>query len=238
MVDVTDGRRGRVRTGHGCPSPRRAARLTDEQKEFSKAHLRLCAIVARKMSRKCPAVSLEDFYQASFVGLADAIKGFDEAAGVKFESYADRRMVGECLDMMRAEGPIRVTRKGQAELKAAGEMLRCFSLDDDRRSSDGRAARSDWRAKDLIPDDTPAPDAGAESGDNFDAWLRGLDRDEQYIVREYVVNGKTMKQIGFDLDLSESRVSQKYMAIIARLRERAQDPRYRMLADYRQLATA
>lgn len=49
--------------------------------------------------------------------------------------------------------------------------------------------------------------------------LRGLSQRERLLILGYYIEGQTMKQIGRDLDLSESRVSQMHSRLLEQLRE-------------------
>lgn len=221
----------RPKAQNGHTSDRKKARLTDEQRDFAEENLPICGIIAKKIAKKCPYIPEDDFHQAAFEGLADAVKGFEESKGVQFASYADRRVVGACLDMMREDGTIRIPRRNR------GEGVRFVSISRTLHFTDaGDSVEVEDR---LLPaDEEPTPAESAESSDAFEAWLRGFNAAERHIVREYVVNGTTMKRIGADLGLSESRVSQMFASILERLRERSNDPRYRLLSGYRRLASA
>lgn len=62
----------------------------------------------------------------------------------------------------------------------------------------------------------PVLDAGRM--DFIRTVTRGLNKSERIIFLQYYVEGDTMKQIGKQLDLSESRVSQMHSAVIDRMR--------------------
>lgn len=59
--------------------------------------------------------------------------------------------------------------------------------------------------------------------DAFRGLIRGCNRTERLLLIGYYWQGRTMKEIGADLDLSESRVSQLHSDILDRLRERLTD---------------
>jgi RNA polymerase sigma factor for flagellar operon FliA len=60
--------------------------------------------------------------------------------------------------------------------------------------------------------------------------LRGLTQVERLIVIGYYLEGRTMKEIGADLELSESRVSQLHSQILPRLAERLKHRREELFA--------
>jgi len=60
-----------------------------------------------------------------------------------------------------------------------------------------------------------------EANENFNAMLSGFSTQEKLVLFLYYSEELTMKQIGMQLELSESRVSQMHSAIISRLRDKA-----------------
>lgn len=231
MVATSSKRRanGEVHTYPGAVSPRRAAKLTDEQRDFAERYLWLCDLKAKRFAAKCPYIDEDEFYQAAFQGLADAVKGFDSGRKVKFESYADRRVIGACVDLMRESGTIRTPRSKRKN------PLYCESIDREYRDSkeNASATHGDESYGEFIlpPANVPPPGTEMESDDSFEAWLRGLTAVEKFVMRSYYgAVPMTMKQIGYHVDLSESRVSQLHDAILERLRYVATFPRYRELA--------
>jgi RNA polymerase sigma factor for flagellar operon FliA len=79
-------------------------------------------------------------------------------------------------------------------------------------------AFKDVRQADLVADlRGEDPVAPAQRRDLMRLTLRGLNQNERLIVIGYYYEQLTMKQIGAQLQLSESRVSQMHSAILARL---------------------
>lgn len=231
MVATSSRRRanGEVHTYPGAVSPRRAAKLTDEQRDFAEQYLWLCDLKAKRFAAKCPYIDKEEFYQVAFEGLADAVKGFDPGEGVKFETWADRRIIGACLDMMRASGTIRTPRSRRKDPHRCVSIHSRFGRYNDAVIADEICIGGDGYTPVL--DSTPPPGMEMESDDCFEAWLRGLTAVEKFVMRSYYgAVPMTMKQIGYHVDLSESRVSQMHDAILERLRYVATFPRYLELA--------
>lgn len=202
--------------------------MTDGQRDDSEKYLHICRMKARKYSDRCRYISGRDFFQNAFLGLADAVKGYDESKGYPFEAYAERRMNGACIDLMRGDGLIRIPRT------CRGEEVGYVSLGSRPRDSDD--AMESWV---LPPADLPPVGSELESMDTFDGWLRGMTDAERFIVEKYYGPEEwTMRRIGDHIGLTEGAVSLKHKAILARLRERARHPTYRDLAGYRKFATA
>lgn len=72
---------------------------------------------------------------------------------------------------------------------------------------------------DEISDHTPKhPWFNIANMDLLRNAMRGFNKHERLIVIGYLVEGDTMKQIGKQLDLSESRISQMYTGLLPRMR--------------------
>lgn len=67
------------------------------------AHVGLARYLARRRSRAIPAhVDVDDLVSYAVEGLIDAVDRFDPARGVKFETFATRRIHGAITDGLRA----------------------------------------------------------------------------------------------------------------------------------------
>ncbi|MEO6991364.1 MAG: FliA/WhiG family RNA polymerase sigma factor [Candidatus Baltobacteraceae bacterium] len=73
------------------------------REEIIHRHLHLVKYVAGRISVNLPPnVELNDLVNDGVVGLIDAIEKYDDARGVKFETYAITRIHGAILDALRA----------------------------------------------------------------------------------------------------------------------------------------
>ena len=81
--------------------------------------------VADKMKERLPHnVDVEELQASAAAGLLDAIRRFDPARGVKFESYAPHRMRGWILDDLRAKDWVpRLTRARSNRVEQALQKL-------------------------------------------------------------------------------------------------------------------
>src|SRR5262245_43228900 len=62
--------------------------------------------------------------QDRVIGLIDAARRFDEGRGIKFETFAERRIRGAMIDALRKDAWPRGVRRQRRELEAAREELR------------------------------------------------------------------------------------------------------------------
>src|SRR5690606_40878733 len=70
------------------------------------------------------SIELSDLVQDGVLGLIDAAHRFDEARGIKFETFAERRVRGAIIDALRRDAWPRGVRRVRRELESAREDLR------------------------------------------------------------------------------------------------------------------
>ena len=70
------------------------------------------------------SIDIGDLVQDGVIGLIDAAHRFDEARGIKFETFAERRVRGAMIDALRKDAWPRGVRRQRRELEAAREALR------------------------------------------------------------------------------------------------------------------
>src|SRR5947199_8828595 len=81
--------------------------------------------LARRMAASMPnSIDIGDLVQDGVIGLIDAAHRFDEARGIKFETFAERRVRGAMIDALRRDAWPRGVRRQRRELDAAREALR------------------------------------------------------------------------------------------------------------------
>jgi RNA polymerase sigma factor for flagellar operon FliA len=99
--------------------------LADHQQERVAACLPFVESLARRMASTMPhSIDLGDLVQDGVLGLIDAANRFDEARGIKFETFAERRVRGAMIDALRRDAWPRGVRRIRRELEAAREQLR------------------------------------------------------------------------------------------------------------------
>jgi RNA polymerase sigma factor for flagellar operon FliA len=226
--------------------------LAARQRERIAAGLPFVESLARRVASSMPhSIELGDLVQDGMLGLIDAACRFDEDRGIKFETFAERRVRGAMIDALRRDAWPRGVRRQRRELEAAREELRRElgaepSLADlaARIGSDeaklGRTivrintieSTSPLSAGDnvdgtclpaaLVPSEPQAPDKAYEERevrDRIRAAITSLPPRERKVVGMYYYSEATMKQIGLEIGVNESRVSQLHARAIQRLRK-------------------
>jgi len=208
--------------------------------------------LARRVAATMPhSIDIGDLVQDGVIGLIDAAHRFDESRGIKFETFAERRIRGAMIDALRKDAWPRGVRRQRRELEAAREELRrelgCEpSLadlakrvgSDEKRlgrtivrinaiestsplANTDRAGESSLPTA-LVPSEPEQPDAAYER-EQTKSRVRGaiasLPPREQKVIALYYYAEATMKQIGAEIGVNESRVSQLHARAIRRLRD-------------------
>jgi RNA polymerase sigma factor for flagellar operon FliA len=226
--------------------------LADSQRDRIAAGLPFVESLARRVASSMPhSIEIGDLVQDGMLGLIDAACRFDEARGIKFETFAERRVRGAMIDALRRDAWPRGVRRQRRELEAAREELRRElgaepSLADlaARIGSDetrlGRTivrintieSTSPLSAGDnvdgstlpaaLVPSEPPSPDDAYEERevrDRIRAAIASLPPRERKVIGLYYYAEATMKEIGAQIGVNESRVSQLHARAIQRLRK-------------------
>lgn len=208
--------------------------------------------LARRVAATMPhSIDIGDLVQDGVIGLIDAAHRFDEARGIKFETFAERRVRGAMIDALRKDAWPRGVRRQRRELEAARETLRrehgcepsLADLAAHMGSDEKRLGRTIVRIHAiestsplasgdnldesslpaaLVPSEPESPDAQyerLEREDRVRTAIATLPPREQKVIGRYYYGEATMKQIGAEIGVNESRVSQLHARAIRRLRE-------------------
>ena len=223
-----------------------------EQKNRVEAGLPFVEALARRMAATMPhSIDLSDLVQDGVIGLIDAAERFDASRGIKFETFAERRIRGAMIDALRKDAWPRGVRRVRRELEAAREKLRVTlghepSLADLAReigADEKRLGKTIVRINTiestsplscgdsvdeaqlpavLVPAEPERPDLAYEKSEvreRVRGAIESLPPREQRVIALYYYGEVTMKEIGSELGVNESRVSQLHARALRRLRE-------------------
>ncbi len=208
--------------------------------------------LARRMAATMPhSIDISDLVQDGVIGLIDAAHRFDDSRGIKFETFAERRIRGAMIDALRKDAWPRGVRRVRRELEAAREKLRATLGHEPSLADLAQAVGSDEKRLGktivrintiestspfsnadtvdetqlpavLVPAEPERPDLQYER-DEVKNRVRNaiatLPPREQRVIALYYYNEVTMKDIGAELGVNESRVSQLHARAIRRLKE-------------------
>src|SRR3954452_23851023 len=230
----------------------RAQPVAASQNRRIVAGLPFVEALARRMAATMPnSIDIGDLVQDGMIGLIDAAHRFDEERGIKFETFAERRVRGAMIDALRRDAWPRGVRRQRRELDAAREALRrelghepsMADLAARVGSDEKRLSRTIVRINTieatsplatgehfdesclptaLVPSEPDSPDTAYEKGETRDrvrAAIASLPERERKVIALYYYGEVTMKQIGAEIGVNESRVSQLHARAIRRLRD-------------------
>jgi RNA polymerase sigma factor for flagellar operon FliA len=216
------------------------------------ASLPFVEALARRVASSMPnSIDIGDLVQDGVLGLIDAAHRFDEARGIKFETFAERRVRGAMIDALRRDAWPRGVRRQRRELEAAREALRLelghepsmadlaarVGSDEKRLGrmivrintiestspvASGEHVDESALPAALVPSEPDAPDCAyekLETRERIRAAIQSLPWREQKVIGLYYYGDATMKQIGAQIGVNESRVSQLHARAIRRLRD-------------------
>ena len=208
--------------------------------------------LARRVAATMPhSIDIGDLIQDGVIGLIDAAQRFDEGRGIKFETFAERRVRGAMIDALRKGAWPRGVRRQRREIEAAREELRrehgcepsLADLAAKIGSDEKRLGRTIVRIhtiestsplasndnldestlpQSLMPSQPEQPDMEyekAETKNRVRTAIASLPPREQKVIGLYYYGEATMKQIGAEIGVNESRVSQLHARAIRRLRD-------------------
>jgi RNA polymerase sigma factor FliA len=208
--------------------------------------------LARRVASSMPhSIELTDLVQDGMIGLIDAACRYDEARGIKFETFAERRVRGAMIDALRRDAWPRGVRRQRRELEAAREQLRkelgaepsladlaarigsdetklgrtivrINTIESTSPLSAGENTDNSTLPAALVPSEPTAPDKAFEQQevrDRIRAAIASLPPRERKVIGLYYYGEATMKQIGSEIGVNESRVSQLHARAISRLKK-------------------
>jgi RNA polymerase sigma factor for flagellar operon FliA len=226
--------------------------LEASQRDRIAAGLPFVESLARRVAASMPhSIELGDLVQDGMLGLIDAACRFDEARGIKFETFAERRVRGAMIDALRRDAWPRGVRRQRRQLEAAREQLRrelgsepsladlaarmgsdetrlgrtivrITTIESTSPLSAGENVDGSTLPAALVPSEPTAPDRAFEEKevrDRIRAAIASLPPRERRVVALYYYGEATMKQIGAEIGVNESRVSQLHARAIQRLKK-------------------
>src|SRR2546428_2033953 len=222
--------------------------------------------LARRVAATMPhSIDIGDLVQDGVIGLIEAANRFDEARGIKFETFAERRVRGAMIDALRRDAWPRGVRRQRRELDAAREALRrelghepsMADLAARVGSDEKRLSRTIVRINTiestspmangdhvdgsslppaLVPSEPDSPDEAyekLETRNRVRTAIQSLPWRERKVIGLYYYGEVTMKQIGAEIGVNESRVSQLHARAIRRLRDALGDMNPQKVAEMR-----
>jgi RNA polymerase sigma factor for flagellar operon FliA len=204
-------------------------------------------------------VELNDLSQSGLLGLVNAGRGYDATSAVPFRVYARYRIEGEMLDSLRRNdlAPRRL-RRWQKQVSATRrelaaslhrepteeELCERLMISSAEMESNRLALRraTTPAVRERLDQETPNPVSGPETDPNrmcsqqqlreaLDRVVDSLPPRHQQVIRQRYGRHMTLKQIGNEMGVNESRVSQMHRSAIQTMGRMLKESGISSLAD-------
>jgi RNA polymerase sigma factor for flagellar operon FliA len=198
--------------------------------------------LARRVAATMPhSIDIGDLVQDGVIGLIDAAHRFDEGRGIKFETFAERRIRGamprgvrrQRRELEAAREELRrelgcepsladlAVKMGSDEKRLGRTIVRINAIESTSPLSKNEHLDESTLPAALIPSEPERPDTAYErmqTEERVRTAIASLPPREQKVISLYYYGEATMKEIGADIGVNESRVSQLHARAIRRLR--------------------
>ena len=169
--------------------------------------IEVLSMVSKRNWRLPPYMDLEDLIQAGYIGLIDAANKYNKEKGV-WINYARIRIRGSVIDWMRAASWS--TRTDRVKAKKNDQELRHMFGGDPIKLINSIELTSNIDSK-------------LETEDFLQWFLSGLSEDNKRIIYMYYAFDFTMRQIGKELNLTESAICLRLKKIEKWIEHRKED---------------
>lgn len=203
----------------------------DVRNELVLRYLPIAKTIAAKFAAKIVTIPYQEFLSAASYGLLQAVPKFQLTGGANPNTFLAFRIAGEIRDYLRSQDYL--SRSDRKKLNIVSQWAeRQFAAgrivsDDDIQTEFGKlpvgreprslsAVVAVGERKELTGEDCLIDPTVVHPRDALRDLLRNLNQTERFIVLMYA-DGMRMKDIGTELGLSESRVSQMVKALRPRL---------------------
>jgi RNA polymerase sigma factor FliA len=185
----------------------------DTRNALALHYLPIVQRVSRRLQAQMPPSHRDELYGFGVLGLLDAIEKFDPSLGYRFETYSYTRVMGAMKDGLRQFDWL--PRSAKKSTRGIVHQIRC--VDFKSRSLEGvsledSVADPNWRAA------LEVLEIEADHAEVVDAVASALTERERHVIVEYYYRRRTLADIGAELGLTESRISQVHRKALACIR--------------------
>jgi RNA polymerase sigma factor (sigma-70 family) len=174
--------------------------------------MHLLTVIANKVHYHTrQRVEVAELISDGWIGLRQAAIAFDPSRGVKFASFASRRIHGAMLDAIRDRDYVsrNIRKAGQAPALISTSATTA-QVPDGRRDLDVGGMIEDPNAEARVH--------AIDSAEVVDRLFAGFNRAEQLLAKLFWIEGFTMKAAGAVIGFSESRACQMLGNLVERVK--------------------
>ena len=212
---------------------------TEEKKMIDKYSYIIDAVASTLFSKKKlpPSIDFNDLISIGFYGLLKAIRGFKDDLDVQFKTYANIRIRGEMLDLIRKEWRAKASSQHNDFMNNIKERV-AQVIDNGMENGDKpinvknllSLATTSYMVSlenvmetygDNVADKTNTIDVDFELDDEYrtlNKLLVALPKDDLKFIDLFYRKGFSQKEISVELNMSEATVSRLHHRVISELR--------------------
>ena len=184
-----------------------------------------------------PGIEYNDLLSWGVFGLIKALDKFDDSKGVKFVTYANIRVRGEMLDMMRKEWvqrspgsyqsfkdrvQQRVEQVLEARLNSGDKNVKPHDLLSESATTYLLSLDEVMTKESVnVSDNSPSFEQGLEEQEEYgflNQIVQNLDEDAQKFIDLYYRKGFSQKEISIKMNYSEAKMSRIHVKVLKQLK--------------------
>jgi RNA polymerase sigma factor for flagellar operon FliA len=215
--------------------------VSNEEKAMLESHAYIVDAVASSLfsKKKLPStIDYNDLHSVGFEGLLKAFRRFDQSKDTQFKTYANIRVRGEMLDLIRREWRAKSSGQHDQFLEQIKERV-SQAIDSNLEHGEKPVvpknllsiAATSYMVSletvldahgDNIPDNQQTLDAEYEMNDEFQLLNKvvlSLPKEDVTFIDLFYRRGLTQKEISVKLNRSEATISRNHNRILLRLKE-------------------
>ncbi len=209
--------------------------------EFAKSHLGLVHSLCSRFTGK--GIEYDELYSAGCLGLAKAIKNFDDSRGLQFSTYAFPVIMGELKRLFRDGGAVKVSRSlkelslkinklnNESELKN-GRELSVSELAEKLGAAPEKIAEAVCSAQPTVSinsedesssaPEIPSPDIQYEITERLSlaAAIESLEENDKKIINLRYYRSKTQVETAKILNMTQVQISRREKKILSLIRQK------------------
>ena len=219
--------------------------VSEKEKEMINEYAYIIEAVASVITAKKklpPSIDFKDLQSVGFEGLLRAIRGFDENKEAQFKTYANIRVRGAMLDLIRKEWRAKSSSKHE-DFKAQIKERVSQVIDDTLQNTEGpinvknllSISTTSYMVSlenvmesygDNVPDKSTTIDKEFEIDDEYKTLnkiILELPKEDVKFIDLFYRKGLSQKQIAIQLNISEATVSRLHHRVITSLKSKIGD---------------
>lgn len=187
------------------------SRLTEEQRELAARYVPMARAVAGQRSKRLPVhLRGDERVSDAYLGLIVAARKYNPNKGASFHTYAMKKVHGRISDELRDGNFLSRAARKRGVRSPLFHSAATVLAEDSRNVT----------LSDVLEDKSEPAGFRSEQLDALSDIVGPLPARKRHVIARYFVDDWTMKEIGAELGIGQSRVSQMLSSALRFIRER------------------